>query len=507
MGFVLFGTLSWYTIEKLKVNGKLYNKIIIGKDIVADILPPPEYIIESYLLLYEMTNSKSDKELDDFMVKFQKLEKEYYNRHEYWVNILEPGEIKTYLIQASFDPADRYFKKINSEFIPLIKNKDFNAALSLIDQQIKPLYFQHRKAIDIVVELTNKQNFDTEVIAKTEIFNSYLILSILFTVILLVVVIFSYYIIRSITKPLTKGVEFANEIANGNLQTQFEFTHNDEIGLLANNLQKMVEKLKTIMYEIKKGSENISVASNEISSSSQTLSQRANQQVESIEKVSASIEQMSSNIEQNTENAQQTNKIANLSIEEIEQGSKAINETLLSMRTIARKISVISEIANKTDLLAVNAAIEAARAGEYGKGFAVVANEIRKLADKSKNAAIEINELTQKSVGIADNAGKLFAEISVSIQNTAELVQEISVSSIEQNNGANLINIEVQQLNGIAQQNAAASEELTSNAEKMTNQAKQLQEIISFFKVDIPLETNVLKKTIIHQPNIKFTVS
>jgi methyl-accepting chemotaxis protein len=435
-----------------------------------------------------MANSKSEDELELYLSNYQELKKEYYNRHQFWLNTLEPGEIKTLLVQASFEPADKFYKMIDSELIPQLKDKDYQKAFNTIELEIKPLYAEHRKAIDKVVELTNKQNQDTEIIARTEINISYLIISILFVVIIVVVVLFSYYIISSITKPIKKGVDFAKEIANGNLQSQFVFTNSDEIGQLATSLQKMVEKIKSIISEIIKGAENISYASNEISSSSQVLSQGANEQVMSIQDISSSVEQMSSNIQQNTTNAQQTDKIAIKSVEDILQGSEAVNETIISLTAITKKVSIISEIANKTDLLAINAAIEAARAGEQGTGFAVVAIEVRKLADRSKIAAIEIDELTSKSAHIADKTSKLFAEIILSIQNTAKLVQDISASSNEQNKGSNQINNAVQQLNNISQQNATASEELATSAEEMTIQAAQLQEIVSFFKVGNQIE-------------------
>jgi methyl-accepting chemotaxis protein len=154
------------------------------------------------------------------------------------------------------------------------------------------------------------------------------------------------------------------------------------------------------------------------------------------------------------------------------------------MKEIAEKITIIEEIARKTDLLALNAAVEAARAGEHGKGFAVVASEVRKLAERSQAAAADINKLTQSGVNVAQNAGDMLLKLVPDIRKTAELVQEIAAASVEQNTGAVQVNKAIQQLDQVIQQNASASEEVAAAAEELSSQAQQLQAAIAFFKVN-----------------------
>jgi methyl-accepting chemotaxis protein len=202
------------------------------------------------------------------------------------------------------------------------------------------------------------------------------------------------------------------------------------------------------------------------------------------------MEQMASNIQQNTDNALQTEKISIKAADDMKEGSAAVIQTVESMKKIAQKIGIIGEIARQTNLLALNAAVEAARAGEHGKGFAVVAGEVRKLAERSQNAAEEIDQLSSSSIGVADRSVRLLEMIVPNIQNTAKLVQEIAASSQEQNSGANQVNSAIQQFSQVIQQNAAGTEEIASSAEELSAQSDSLLESVSFFRIEHEVRGN-----------------
>jgi len=281
------------------------------------------------------------------------------------------------------------------------------------------------------------------------------------------------------TSLITKNAKL---IANGDLTIKLTPRSGKDELIIA--LAEMIKAIGEIVTQVQTSGDNIADASQQMSANSQTVSQGASEQASAAEEVSSSMEQMASNIQQNTDNAQQTEKIAAKAAEDILVGSQNVNTTVVSMKKIAEKVSIIGDIAFQTNILALNAAVEAARAGEHGKGFAVVAAEVRKLAERSHIAAGEINELTKSSVDVADKAGKLLESIVPDIQKTAKLVQEITAASIEQNSGANQINNAINQLNKVTQQNAASAEEMATSSEELSSQADSLKDLIGFFKVE-----------------------
>ncbi len=303
----------------------------------------------------------------------------------------------------------------------------------------------------------------------------------LITIISLFVLIISRGIVGSM-KELIKDLQ---AVADGNLTVNLEDIYTkDEIGLAQKTMQSMVKKLNEIIGFTLNVSNQIVESSAEMKTSSQNISLGATNQAASAEEVAASMEEMSANIQHNNENAKQTESIALKASEEIQDGNSSVEQTVVSMRIITDKISVIEEIARQTNLLALNAAVEAARAGEHGKGFAVVAAEVRKLAERSQEAATEINELTSSSLKISETAGDKLATIVPNIEKTAKLVQEISTASREQNSGAEQVNDALQELNNIVQQNAAASEQIALQADDLFGKGEQLKEVISFFKMN-----------------------
>lgn len=296
-------------------------------------------------------------------------------------------------------------------------------------------------------------------------------------------IIFAVFITRGIVGNLKKGVGFAKRVADGDLNADIDIDQQDEIGVLAEALKQMLEKLRSVISAVQDGTMAIANASDEISSSAGSIAQGANEQAASVEEVSASMEEMVSSIEINTNSARQTEKISVNAVTKLREGADVTAEAVQLIRKIAEKITIINEIANKTNILALNAAVEAARAGEHGKGFAVVAAEVRKLAEGSQAAAQEIEGLSAQGVSVSDLAGQKLRDLVPEVERTASLVQEIAAASIEQNTGSQQVNSAILQLNNVTQSNASSAEEMASSSEVLTEQAERLKETIAYFKL------------------------
>jgi methyl-accepting chemotaxis protein len=272
--------------------------------------------------------------------------------------------------------------------------------------------------------------------------------------------------------------------SEGNLSHRIERDYEGLFGKVKECGNATAEQLTRVLGEVSAAAQALTGAANQVSATAQSLAQSASEQASSVEQTTESVDVMSASINQNTDNAKVTDGMATQASKEAGEGGAAVIQTVLAMKQIAAKIGIIDDIAYQTNLLALNAAIEAARAGGHGKGFAVVAAEVRKLAERSQEAAKEIGDLASHSVSTAERAGKLLDEIVPSIQKTSELVQEITAASSEQSHSVTLISGAMSQLSKATQQNASASEELAATSEELSGQAAQLQESVSFFVVD-----------------------
>ena len=293
----------------------------------------------------------------------------------------------------------------------------------------------------------------------------------------------SWVLARTIATGLSSAVRAADRLTSGDIATEIAVTSRDEVGVLQLAMRKMIEQLSMIITEVRTGSASLSAASLQISASAQSLAQGTSEQAASVEETTSSLHEMAASIQQNAANTRQMEQMALQGSRDAEESGRAVGETVEAMNSIARKISIIEEIAYQTNLLALNAAIEAARAGEHGRGFAVVATEVRKLAERSQSAAKEISALASSSVKVAERSGELLSSLVPAIRKTADLVQQVAAASAEQASGVTQINQAVAQVDQVTQRNASAAEELSSTAEEMASQAEALDELMSFFKL------------------------
>ncbi|QNN57640.1 HAMP domain-containing protein [Diaphorobacter ruginosibacter] len=314
---------------------------------------------------------------------------------------------------------------------------------------------------------------------------------------LLLGIVLSYLLTRSITGPLQLAAQRAGQIAEGDLTQPIDADGKDEAARLLQALQHMQSNLSQLVSGVRANAESVAIASTEISEGNNNLSVRTEQQASALEETAASMEELGSTVRQNADNARQANHLAmNASSVAVEGGQvvaevvdtmKGIND---SSRKIADIIGVIDGIAFQTNILALNAAVEAARAGEQGRGFAVVAGEVRSLAQRSAEAAKEIKALITASVErveqgtlLVDKAGATMTEVVTAIRRVTDIMGEISAASSEQSAGVSQVGEAITQMDHATQQNAALVEESAAAADSLKTQAAQLVQAVAVFRI------------------------
>ncbi len=297
-------------------------------------------------------------------------------------------------------------------------------------------------------------------------------------------ILIAFLIIKNTKTSLHKLLHFSQRISEGDLTQEISIIQKDEIGLLASSLYDMEVSLNQIINAINEETERFRRISYDLNNDSQSLSQGSTEQAASIEEISATMEEMNASVEQNSSHARQTENISKEALKGMEDITAKSVKAYEANQLISEKIGVINDIVFQTNLLALNASVEAARAGEHGKGFAVVANEVRKLADKSREAAEQIMVSVEEGLELTQQSMSSLEIIMPKIRQTTSLLQEIAEAASEQANGILQINTAVLQLNGVTQISAESSEEMAGTAQALKERADVLKESISFFKID-----------------------
>ncbi|MBU1365791.1 MAG: methyl-accepting chemotaxis protein [Gammaproteobacteria bacterium] len=522
-GFVIFGLVTWKTLEQSRVGGPAYQRIILQKDLVADILPPPNYIIESYLTVLLLADPERTGERDVLIEKLGQLRNEYQTRHTFWLQQTLPSPLKQTFLEDADRPAQAFFELVNKEFLPEVTSNRMDAAAATL-KKLEQLYQQHRKAIDDTVKLATAEQAATEESTADSVLGNSLTLVAVFVLSCLATLAVNFVFGRSLRAGIEQARQALAEVGKGNLHFSIDTDRADELGDLLHSTDATIRQLKQTIANILAAAESVSHSASHLSSNIVDLASSTEIQSNAITSVAATVEEMSSGISQMADVSATSRGRASSAGAACDSGSGEIETTVtvveklaVDVRNTAESINVlgassleistivgaIRDIADQTNLLALNAAIEAARAGEQGRGFAVVADEVRKLAERTAKSTDQIgamitqiqrgidqavagmsegSEWARTSIEVVQRARQSMGEIASETSTLMRDIDEIATALEVQHGGSLTISSEIEKIAAASESNSAATREVAETAHEMTTTAHQLRETVAFFR-------------------------
>jgi methyl-accepting chemotaxis protein len=513
LGAVIF--TSNYALSELKVGGPIYNKIKLGNDLVADILPPPEYVIEAYL---EATLALHDPaSLAARSGRLVQLKKEYDERFQFWTQSdLEPS-IKSKLIETSHRAVQRFWTALQQNLLPALAKNDVDAAAKSY-AEVTSAYAEHRGVIDQIVKLANDLNVATEANATNRDATFVIILWSVSGVVLLLIGAGLFGMGLGVIKPVSRMTEVMQRLAEGKLESDIpSLARTDEIGSMARAVQvfkdsalrvkameseqaafhdKLEADRKAAMYQVADGFEKavgnivkaVSAASAEIEAAassltktaettqglSTTVTEASDRSSANVQSAASAAEEMASSVSEIARQVQASHEVTAAAVQQAEQTNARIAELSQSAGRIGEVVKLITAIAEQTNLLALNATIEAARAGDAGRGFAVVAAEVKALSVQTAKATEEVGAQIAQMQAATDQSVAAIKQIGGTITQISEISSAIAGAVEEQGVATREISRNVQQAALGATEVAGSISDVSRGAEKTGQESGQV---------------------------------
>ncbi len=473
-GFLVYTLVAWATINRIKINGPLYQEIILGKDAIADVLPPPEYIIESYLIVLQMVEGKDRADFASLVERNRQLRLEYDTRHAFWAEALGQGPLREALVTRSYTPAISFFEIRDREFLPAVAAGNLALARELAHGVLQGRYDEHRKAVDDVVRMATEWNQVNEARATDLLQSSMRWLFGIALGIAALSIWVALLIVRSLVSRLQRS-----SVALMSTATQISATSKQQ--------QATVNSYTASTTEIAAATKQISATGHELQNTLQQVSHAAASAASLAENGRAGLEGMNGTMQQ----LSGATATISLKLSVIREKANDINMV----------VTTITKVADQTNLLSVNAAIEAEKAGEYGLGFLVVAREIRRLADQSAVATLDIEQMVRQMQGAVSTGvmemDKFSEQVRQGVQSVAQIagqlaqiierVQELSgrIDSVNegmrsQSQGAAQISEAMTQLTEGARQTAASLKEFNGATDSLRDVVVGLRQELAY---------------------------
>jgi len=478
-----------YTVDKLD---RHMRHTLQMKDVVADILPPPMYLIEMRLVASRadegaLTAAQAETE-------FKRLQQEYQERLELWRGQAAPALLA--VLDGPAHAAAQELMALVQQHTQRLLQGDSAGAHRLMGP-IEAAYQAHRRQVDTAVLTVNQAVAASLQQLDDSIGQSATLLWGLLAAVVVLLSAMAWAITRSILQPLDRARVAVHQVAQGDLTRPVAVHGRDELAELSRGLEAMRCNLADMVGLVRHNADSVATASTQISQGNLDLSQRTEEQASTLQQTASAMEVLQSTVSTSAQHGQEAHRLAQEASAVAAQGGQAVAQVIDKMSAIAQSSQKISEInavidgiAFQTNILALNAAVEAARAGEQGRGFAVVASEVRALAQRSAAAAKEINELISQSVSqvqeghaLVERAGDTMHHIVSAIGSVSDLVTRMSTASHQQSHEVTQIGQSVFEMDKTTQQNAALVEESAAAAESLRQQAQELVAAASRFQL------------------------